>query len=55
MMPRLAGLLSRVTGEGLPALPLSSSQIFLAMCVVPLCTRLMRAIPPLSLLQEERP
>ncbi len=54
MMPRVAGLLFRMTGDGVPGMHLSSLQIFVAMVVVPLLTSLLRSLPPLSLLQEDR-
>ena len=52
MAPRLTGLLFRITGDGVPGLDVSSLDIFLAMCLVPVFTRLLRSIPPLSMLQE---
>ena len=54
VMPRVAGFLHRVTGEGLPGQPAGGLQIFVAMCAVPVLTWWLRAIPPLSLLQEDR-
>lgn len=53
-VPRLGGLLFRLTGEGWPGVPLSGFEIFLAMCVVPLITLLLRAVPPLSMFEESR-
>lgn len=54
MMPRLTGLLFRVTGEGVLGTEVSSLDIFVAMCVVPVFTWLLRSLPPLSMLQESR-
>lgn len=53
-LPRLAGLLHRVTQEALsPGMP-SGVQILLAMVLVPLFTALLRRLPPLRLFEEER-
>ena len=52
-MPRVAGLLHRVTGDGVAARPLDGLEIFVAMCVVPLFTWLLRSVPPLSLFQDQ--
>lgn len=54
MIPRLAGLLFRVTGEGVGGTDVSSLDIFVAMCVIPVFTWLLRSLPPLSMLQEGR-
>jgi len=54
MIPRLGGLLFRVTGDGVAAVDVSSLDIFVAMCVVPVFTWLLRSLPPLSMLQERR-
>lgn len=53
-MPRVAVLLHRLTGDGVAARPLDGLEIFVAMCVVPVLTWLLRSVPPLSLFQEQR-
>lgn len=54
MVPRLGGLLFRVTGDGAPGVEVTSLDIFVAMCGVPVFTWLLRSLPPLSMLQEQR-
>lgn len=54
MVPRLTGLLFRLTGEGVAGMDVTSLDIFVAMCVVPVVTWLLRSLPPLSMLQESR-
>ncbi len=55
VLPRLSGLLFRLTAEGGPALPMTGFEIFVAMCVIPVFTLALRSVPPLSLFQEEGP
>ncbi|MCA8954465.1 MAG: hypothetical protein KDC87_00235 [Planctomycetes bacterium] len=55
MLPRVASLLFRITGEGAPVSPATSLEILLAMCVVPLWTRLLRAVPPMRTFEDEQP
>ena len=50
----LLTLLVKSPGVTLASEPLTSLEIFVAMCVVPVFTLVVRAVPPLSLLQEER-
>ena len=54
VMPRIGGFLFRLTGDGGAGVPLTGFEIFLAMCVVPLITLLLRSLPPLSLFEENR-
>jgi hypothetical protein len=54
VMPRVGGLLFRLTGDGAPGVPLTGFEIFLAMCLVPVATLLLRLVPPLSLFEERR-
>ena len=54
IVPRLAGLLHRVSGEGVAVDPPSALQIFAAMCLVPVVTWVLRSLPPLSLFAEDR-
>jgi hypothetical protein len=55
VMPRLSGLLFRLTGDGGPALPMTGFEIFIAMCAIPVFTLALRSLPPLSLFQEDGP
>jgi len=55
VLPRLSGLLFRLTGDGGPALSMTGFEIFVAMCVIPVFTFALRKVPPLSLFQEEGP
>ena len=54
VMPRVGGFLFRLTGDGTPGLSLNGFEIFLAMCIVPLVTLLLRTVPPLSMFEEKR-
>lgn len=52
-LPRLAGLLHRITDEVLTTAPPTGLQILLSMVLVPLVTALLRRLPPLRMFEEE--
>ena len=52
VMPRWAGLLFRLTAQGDQMAYTTAAEVFVAMCLVPLMTWLLRALPPLSLFEE---
>lgn len=54
LLPRLGGVLFRLTGQGDAPPHTHAAEVFVAMCLVPLMTWALRAVPPLSLF-EERP
>lgn len=53
LIPRLAGLLFRLTAEGGAIAHTTAAEVFVAMCLVPLMTWALRAVPPLSLFEEQ--
>ncbi|MHC4851655.1 MAG: hypothetical protein ACYTKC_00310 [Planctomycetota bacterium] len=53
VMPRLAGLLFRLTAQGDAMVHTTAADVFVAMCLVPMMTWVLRALPPLSLFEEE--
>lgn len=53
LMPRLAGLLLRLTAQGGASAHTTAAEVFVAMCLVPLMTWVLRVVPPLSLFEEQ--
>ncbi len=52
VLPRVSGLLFRLTQQGDAEGAPTALGVFLAMCVVPILTRLLRSVPPASLFLE---